>query len=173
MPEPTRPTDVTRSEESLEETLAEISDDALAEIVHEYAEQAKRLSRLAHGAHAELQARMRERGGTVLETEHWSGKMKPGRIEHHVYNTDRFRQRLVPHVGTKDILAAFIEPPAPALRCDHRFLNDLRKRGGLVAQIIDEERQSVRGEDMLVLERKPTVDEERARQERKEATDVS
>jgi len=164
MPEPTRPTDVTNSEESLrepplpfftlEETLTEFSDDALAEMAHSFAEEAKRLSHLAHGAHAELQTRMRERGGAVLETEHWSGKMKPGRIEHHVYNTDRFRQRLVPHVGTKDILAAFIEPPLPPLRIDHRALNDLHKRGGLVAQIIDEERQSVRGEDMLVLERK-------------------
>jgi len=164
MPEPTRPTDVTNSEESLrepplpfftlEETLTEISDDALAEMAHSFAEEAKRLSRLAHGAHAELQARMKDRKATVLDTVNWSGKMKPGAIRHNVDNPNRLRQRLVPHVGTKDILAAFIEPPAPALRCDHRFLNDLHKRGGLVAQIIDEERQSVRGEDMLVLERK-------------------
>ena len=38
---------------TLEETLTEFSDDALAEMAHSFAEEAKRLSRLAHGAHAE------------------------------------------------------------------------------------------------------------------------
>jgi len=138
-----------------EDMLAEMSDDTLATMADEYAKEAERLGRFSRGAHAELQARMRERGATVLETEHWTGKMKPGAIRHTVDDTDRFRQRLVAHVSSKDIETAFVQPPAPPMRVDHRGLNELHKRGGLIAQIIDEERRSVRGEDVLVLERKP------------------
>jgi hypothetical protein len=50
--------------------------------------------------------------------------------------------------------AAFVQPPAPPLRVDHRVLNELHKLGGQVAAVIDEERRSVRGDPTLTLTRK-------------------
>ena len=138
------------------DTLAEYDDDTLAEMADKFAEEAERLGRLARGAHAELQQRMRDRGGTKLETPHWSGVMKPGPISHTVDDLPRFRGRLyeLPNLSLDEINAAFVQPPPPPMRPDHRVLNELHKRGGEIAAIIDEERRSVRGESVLVLKRK-------------------
>lgn len=137
--------------------LAEYDDDTLAEMWDSLAKEADRLFRLSRGAHDELQTRMRERGGRKLDTEHWTGVMKPGLISHTVDDVGRFRERLEPHVGKDDLDAAFVQPPLPPLRESNRVLSELHERGGEVAAIIDEERRSVRGEGWLELKRKPEV----------------
>ena len=138
-------------------TADEFDDDTLAELWHEWTREAERLGKLARGAFLELQVRMRERNATKLDTPHWRGTMKPGAIHHTVDDAVRFRQRLAAFVGEDDLAAAFVQPPAPPMREDNRGLNELAKRGGLIAKIIDEERHSVRGEDILVLTRKEEV----------------
>ena len=160
------PTDVTCSDEQPANPWNDYNDDALAEMAVGFADEADGLFRKARAAKAELHRRLVDRDAKVLDTPNWKGKMQPGKITHVIENPDRLRQRLVPHVDTQDLIPAFVEPKAPPLRCDHRFLNDHHKRGGLIAQIIDEERASIRADDVLVLERKPTIDEERARQEK-------
>jgi len=134
--------------------VAEYSDDALAELADEFAKEAERLGRWARGAHQELLARMLEREATKLDTEHWTGTVKPGPIHHTVDDIDRFMMRLCYHLTGPELDTAFVSPPPPSLRVDHRGLNELHKRGGEVAAIIDEERRSVRGESVLTLERK-------------------
>lgn len=137
--------------------LSEMSDDTLATLSDEYAREAERLGRLARGAHAELQQRMRDRGATVLDTPNWAGKMTPGPIMHSIVNDDvlGFRKRLATLLSVEQIEAAFVLPLAPPMHVDHRFINEYRKQGGVIASVIDEFRKSVRGEDRLVLKRKP------------------
>ena len=133
--------------------VAEYSDDTLATMAEDFAKEAERLGRLARGAHAELLARMLEREATKLDTEHWTGTVKPGPIHHTVDDILRFKHRLVLQIGNAG-MAPFVQPPAPPMRIDMREVNELYKRGGEVAAIIDEERASVRGESVLTLERK-------------------
>jgi len=139
------------------DALEEYDDDALAEMADGFRAEADRLSRLARGAHEELRQRMVERGATKLDTEHWEGMLKPGAINHTVDDVARFRERLA-HLGRgawlDELDAAFPIPPPPPMRADHRVLNELHKRGGVVAAIIDEERKSMRGDPTLELRRK-------------------
>ena len=137
------------------DVLSEYTDDTLATMADDFAREAERLGRLAHGAHAELEQRMRDRGATHLETEHWSGVMKPGAINHTVDDLGRLRQRLLPFITSDELAAAIVQPPAPPVRADHRVLNELCKRGDPIATIIGEERRSTRGDSRLVLKRKP------------------
>jgi hypothetical protein len=74
---------------------------------------------------------------------------------HTVDDPGRFRDRLAPLVSAEDLAAAFVQPPPPPMRPEHRALNELAKRGGDIAAIIEEERRSLRGEPILVLKRKP------------------
>lgn len=138
-----------------EAEVSEHSDDALAEMADVWAREAEHLGWLARGAHAELRQRMIDRNASKLDTPHWKGTMKPGSIHHTVDNPERFRKRLWPLVTEQEILAAFLQPPMPPMHVDHRGLNELRKQGGEIAAIIDEERRSTRGDPQLVLERKP------------------
>ena len=140
------------------DTLAEYDDDTLAEMADALGREADRLFRLARGAHEELRARLIERGATKLDTDHWEGTLKPGSINHTIDDLCRFKERLGPWVGHDELDAAFVQPPAPSIRADHRILNDLHKLGGQVAAIIDEERRSVRGEPSLLLTRKMEAD---------------
>ena len=147
---------------------ADYNDDALAEMAVGLAEQAAGLFRKARAAKVALYGRLVDRKATVLDTPHWTGKMKPGPIHHAIDDIRRFCQRLAPLVDPEDLAKAFIQdpqPPVPALREDHRGINELDKRGGQVSEIIKEERTSQRGNPILELKRKPTVDEERAEQE--------
>jgi hypothetical protein len=137
----------------------EFDDDTLAELWHEWTKEAERLGKLARGAFLELQARMSDRKASKLDTPHWSGTMKPGSIHHTVDDPVRFRERLAAFVGEDDLAAAFVQPPAPRMYADHRRINELDKRGGVIAKIIDEERRSIRGEDVLVLMRKEEAKE--------------
>ncbi len=137
--------------------LAEYDDDTLATMSDELAKEAERLGRLSRGAFEELKVRILERGATKLETPHWTGAVKPGAISHTVDDIDRFLWRLTPLLTGPELDTAFVSPPPPKLRVDHRGVNELYKRGGDIAAIIDEERNSVRGDERLVLERKPEV----------------
>jgi hypothetical protein len=137
------------------DTLAEYDDDALAEIAESFRSEGEHLLRLARGAHEELRQRMLVRSATVLDTEHWSGKLTPGRTFYTIDDPQRFRARLGVLVSAENLAAAFVQPPAPPTRPDHRVLNELYKQGGEVRAIIDEERHSIQGDAMLMLERKP------------------
>jgi hypothetical protein len=137
------------------DTLAEYDDDTLAEMADAWQKEASHLSRMAHGAHDELEHRVIDRGATKLDTEHWDGNLKPGAINHTVDDVGRLHDRLVGAIGSTDgVRAVFVQPPAPPMRVDHRVLNELHKLGGQVAAIIDEERRSVRGDPTLELRRK-------------------
>jgi hypothetical protein len=150
----------TPPEETSQPTTAdEFDDDTLAELWHEWTKEAERLGKLARGAFLELQARMTERKASKLDTAHWRGTMKPGAIHHTVDDVERFHERLMAVVTGRDLATAFVQPPAPPMRVDHRGINELQKRGGIIAKIIDDERRSVRGEDVLVLMRKEGVEE--------------
>ena len=136
--------------------VEQYSDDALAEMAEEFAKKAEHLGRMARGAHAELLARMLERKGTKLDTEHWTGTVKPGSIRHSIINDDvlGFRKRLATLLSKDQIEAAFVQPPAPPMRVDHRFINDYHKQGGVVAAVIAQFRKSIQGESVLTLKRK-------------------
>ena len=150
------PTSETQASETIkgEDVLAEYSDDTLATMAEDFAKEAERLGRLARGAHQELLVRMLQREATKLDTEHWTGTVKPGPIHHTVDDLPRFRYRLQDVVSDDEIEAAFVQPPPPPMRVDMRQVNELYKRGGEIAAIVDEERRSVRGESVLKLERK-------------------
>jgi len=148
----------TPPEEQRQPTTAdEFDDDTLAELWHEWTREAERLGKLARGAFLELQTRMRDGNASKLDTAHWRGTMKPGSIHHTVDDPERLHERLFSLVGGDALRAAFVEPPPPPMHVDHRVLNELAKRGGVIAKIIDEERRSVRGEDVLILTRKEGV----------------
>jgi len=148
----------TPPEETSQPTTAdEFDDDTLAELWHEWTKEAERLGKLARGAFLELQTRMTDRKASKLDTPHWRGTMKPGAIHHTVDDPECFCRLLLPHIATDELDAAFVQPPAPPMHVDHRVLNELAKRGGIIAKIIGEERRSIRGEDVLVLTRKEEV----------------
>jgi hypothetical protein len=138
------------------QSLEEYDDDALAEMADAWAKEAEHLGRLARGAHEELRARMLESGATKLDTPHWEGTLKPGTIRHTVDDVRRLLNRFdnCELLSEQDIQDAFTEDPPPPLRANHAVLNDLHKRGGEIARIIDEERKSVRGDSTLILTRK-------------------
>lgn len=136
------------------DALAEYSDDTLAEMSDSLSREAEHLFRLARGAHEELRARLVERGATKLDSEHWEGTLKPGAINHTVDDVARFQGRLAPLLTPLMNAAAFVQLPAPPIRVDHRVVNELHKRGGEMATIIEDERKSVRGDPTLVLTRK-------------------
>jgi hypothetical protein len=138
------------------QSLEEYDDDTLAMMAEEFAREAERLGWLARGARLELQARVVERGATKLDTPHWEGTLKPGIIRHTVDDVRRLLSRLdnCELLSEQDIQDAFTEDPPPPLRANHAVLNDLHKRGGEIARIIEEERKSVRGDPTLILTRK-------------------
>lgn len=140
--------------------IAEYDDDTLASMWEKWEREGKRLTKLARGAFLELQERMRKRDATIFNTEHWSGQMSPGLLTHTIDDLERFRDRLAPHVSEDDLRAAFVQEPLPPVHADHRKINDLRKRGGLILGIIEEECRSTRGEDKLVLKRKPEKEDQ-------------
>jgi len=135
-------------------SLEEYDDDTLAEMADGFRAEADRLSRLARGAFEELRQRVIGRGATKLDTEHWEGALKPGTINHVFDDLPRLKERLSPWLTADQTDAAFVQPPAPPMRADHRVLNELLKLGGQVAAVIQEERRSSRGDPTLVLSRK-------------------
>lgn len=136
----------------LDEKLADFTEDTLAELAKSLAENGKRQLKMASQAYFELTRRLQARGATVLDTEHWDGKLRAGALIHTVHNAQHLREQLSAYVDAKILDAIFV--PRLAVR-DQRLLTDLAKRGGAIAEIIADERETVRGEPKLELTRKP------------------
>jgi hypothetical protein len=137
-------------------SLDEYSDDALAEIAESMKAEGRRLTQMADGARFELERRLIERSATVLETEHWRGKLASSGYEHTIEDPVRLREELLraPGVGFDEVDRAFPLPPPPQRGLDHRVLNELHKRGGEIAALIDEYRRSAPKRPRLELTRK-------------------
>jgi hypothetical protein len=142
--EQTRPT--------MEDVIADMNDDALAETAQDIREEGQRLLRMAGMAEHELIRRMIDRGATVLDTEHWGGKLAPG-APHHEYDDGRM-MRLLPLLSEAEKAAVRVQPAPPPPRWDKRILNDLAKRGGSIRAVIEEATTTTRGEPRLDLKRK-------------------
>lgn len=128
----------------------DMDDDALAEIADSMQREARRLTEMSGKARWMLEQRLRDRGATVLDTEHWAGKLTAGAWQ--IVNEQRLRD-LPADVRER----CFVVPPPkpPVGRWDQRALNEAVKLGGPVAEIINACRE--RGEGLLVLERKREV----------------
>lgn len=141
----------------------ELSDEDLARVAVEMADEAERLGRMARAASFDLEARLIGRRATKFEGEHFRGTLRPQGFEHTIDDQERFMERLGPLLSRADQDRAFPPPPPPPPRdrgIDHRVLNDLRKLGGDVAAIIAEERRSAERRPRLKIERIETSEED-------------
>ena len=145
-----------------ESTLDEYTDDALAEIAESMRAEGRRLTQMADGARFELERRLIERGATLLETEHWHGKLASVGYEHTIEDPARLRKELLrtAGVGFEEVDRAFPLPPPPVRGLDHRVLNELLKRGGQVAALINQYRRSAPKRPRLELRRKEEADDD-------------
>ena len=145
-----------------EPALDEYSDDALAEIAESMKAEGRRLTQMADGAKFELERQLIERGATVLETERWRGKLTSSGYEHTVEDPVRLREELLRDSGVdfEEVDRAFPLPPPPVRGLDHRVLNELLKRGGQVAALINQYRRSAPKRPRLELRRKEEADED-------------
>ena len=130
------------------------TDDALAEIAESMKAEGRRLLQMADGARFELEQRLIDRGATVLESEHWTGKLASVGYEHTIDDPAGLRENLLRHLTPKAVDRAFPLPPLPERGIDHRELNELRKHGGVIAGLIDEYRRSAPKRPRLELKRK-------------------
>ena len=132
-----------------EDVIADLNDDALAEIAEEMLAEGKKLLRMAGQAAHELVKRMEQRGATVLDTDNWAGKLTPG-SQRHEYDAQKM-QHLQSLISERewDSIRIF-----PAPRWDKRALNDLAKLGGDVRVVIEGATMTTRGEPQLELKRK-------------------
>ena len=146
----------TAPQEAQEPALDEYSDDALAEIAESMKAEVRRLTQMADGAKFELERRLIERGATVLETDHWHGKLASVGYEHTVEDPARLREELLRDSGVdfEEVDRALPLPPPPVRGLDHRVLNELLKRGGQVAALINQYRRSAPKRPRLELTRK-------------------
>jgi len=145
-----------------ESTLDEYTDDALAEIAESMRAEGRRLTQMADGARFELERRLLDRSATLLETDHWHGKLASVGYEHTVEDPARLREELLrtPGVAFEEVDRAFPLPPPPVRGLDHRVLNELLKRGGQVAALINQYRRSAPKRPRLELRRKEEADED-------------
>lgn len=129
----------------------DMDDDALAEVIASMKEEATRLNRMSGMAQIALTQRLKDRGATVFDTEHWTGKVEAGSW---IVNDDAGMREVLPllpaAVRDKAYAAPIPKPPTP--KWDHRALNEALKLGGRIADIINKCR--VRDAGQLVLERK-------------------
>lgn len=148
---------------TVDDALAEMEDDALAEMAVGWKEEAQRLNRGAGQALHALTSRMKKNRAKVLETAHWSGKMKPGPMTHTVDDPSLLKDLLMDHLAPGDVAKGveFVRPD-PYWKVSQSGLNELGKRGGRVLEIIEDQRKSVRGDDVLELKRKKDVEVEPA-----------
>jgi len=135
-------------------SLDDYSDDSLAEIAETMRNEGRRLTQMADGARFELERRLIDRAATLLETDHWTGKLASVGDEHTIDDADGLRENLLRHLAPKAVDRAFPLPPPPQRGIDHRELNELRKLGGVVAGLIDEYRRSAPKRPRLELRRK-------------------
>jgi len=148
-----------RDDEPGPPSLDEYTDDSLAEIAEDMKAESRRLAQMADGARFELERRLIDRGATVLETDHWHGKLASSGYDHIIEDPVRLREELLraPGVGFDEVDRAFPLPPPPQRGLDHRVLNDLHKRGGRIAELIDEFRRSAPKRPRLELTRKESA----------------
>jgi hypothetical protein len=137
---------------SIEDVIKDMGDDALAETAKEMRAEGKRLLDMAGHAEFTLVNRMVARGATKLDTEHWTGALTPGLPSHTI--DDEKMMGLRDLVSEEDWSRARVQPPAPAPHWDKRALNELAKRGGGTAAVIEDATISERGRPKLKLERK-------------------
>ena len=140
----------------LEDVIKDMNDDALAETAQDLKVEGERQLRLAGMALHELRRRMIDGNATILDTEHWGGKLIPG-APYHDYDDERL-MRLKPLLTDKEWAAVRTQPAPPPARWDKRGLNELAKRGGSIRAVIEEATTSTRGEPKLELTRKETDD---------------
>src|SRR3990172_2388892 len=115
-----------------EEMLAGMGDDALAEIAEGMLEQARTLHHNAGVARFELARRLKERGATHVDTEHWLGRLVPGGFAHTVADPEALYEALIAaglSIGAMREAIYYPVPTPPVLRVDHRELNELLKLG--------------------------------------------
>jgi hypothetical protein len=146
-----------------EEQLTAFTDDALAEIAEGMLAEARTLQHNAGVARFELARRLKERGATHVETEHWSGRLVPGGFVHTVADPEALCEALrEAGVVGRDVIGAvyYSAPPPPMLVVNHRALNELVKLGGAISEAINAHRQSERGEPKLELHRKQEIEVE-------------
>ena len=144
-----------------EELLADIADDALAEIAEGMLVESNTLRHNAGLARYELARRLRERDATHVDTEHWLGRLVPSGFIHIVADPQALRDGLAAAGVSDERLGDAIgypKPPPPTLLVNHRELNELMKLGGRVKAVIEAHRQSERGEPKLELHRKADVE---------------
>jgi len=144
-----------------EEMLSGMGDDALAEIAEGMLEEARTLQHNAGLSRFELARRLKDREGTHMETEHWTGRLVPSGFAHTVPDPEALRSALAAAGVTGEWLdeaVGYPKPIEPSLLVNHRTLNELQKRGGAVKAAIEAHRQSVRGEPKLELHRRAEVD---------------
>ena len=137
---------------AIEDVIADMGDDALAETIVDISIEGKRLLRMAALAEHELIRRMEERGATVLDTDHWAGRLSPG-LPNHDIDGEKL-MALQPLISADDWSKVRIQPPAPPARWDKRVLNELAKRGGEIKVAIDAAITTERGRPQLELKRK-------------------
>ena len=137
----------------LEDVIADMGDDALAETAQEMRVEGQRLLRMAGMAEHRLIQRMTERGATVLDTEHWGGKLTPGAQRHDYDNKRMGRLQTLLADQEWDAVRIF-----PIPRWDKRALNELAKRGGSIKTVIKDATITTRGEPKLELTRKENAD---------------
>ncbi|KKN13098.1 hypothetical protein LCGC14_1009880 [marine sediment metagenome] len=133
----------------VEDVIADMGDDALAETAQEIRAEGRRLLRMADLAEFELVNRMVTKGATKLDTEHWVGTLSPGAPFHTI--DDDLMMRLDGLLSDEDWGRARVHPPA---LWDKRVLNELAKLGGDVKAVIEGATVSERGRPKLKLSRK-------------------
>ena len=138
----------------MEDIIKDMNLDALAETAQDMREEGQRLLRMAGMAEHELLRRMIDDKATVLDTEHWQGKLSPGAPSHEL--DDDKLMRLESLLSTSEWGTVRVQPPAPPARWDKRALNELTKRGGSIRAVIEDATTTTRGSPRLTLERKET-----------------
>jgi hypothetical protein len=138
------------------EALDELSDDALALIAVEWADEGRQFLHGATLARYELEKRMEQQGATQLDTENWTGVLKSAGYDHMIEDNDGLRDALV-NAGVdagKINTEVYVIPPVPQARWNHRALNELHKLGGAVAAAIDQYRRATPKRRVLELKAK-------------------
>lgn len=138
----------------MEDIIKDMNDDALAETAQDLKVEGERQLRLAGMALHELRRRMVDGNATVLDTEHWGGKLTPGAPRHDC--DDERMMRLKPLLTDTEWATVRVQPEPPAPRWDKRGLNELKKRGGSIRAVIEDATTTTRDEPKLELTRKET-----------------
>lgn len=144
-------------EHVIEDTVAGMSDDALAECIIDTGEEAERLTRMVGQARHALIKRMVDRNATVLDVEHWTGALTPG-APSNSFDDEKMETGLRSVLNPEELALTRFQPPAPPARWDKNYLNKLAKRGGAIREAIEDATTTMRGAPRLKLERKEAAE---------------